>query len=33
VLDAAAEKKGGKVVACYIGGRCVPMMSGVLEID
>lgn len=31
-LDAAAEKKGGKVVATYIGGRCVPMLSGTLEI-
>ena len=33
VLQASAEKKAGTVVACYIGGRCVPMMSGVLEID
>lgn len=31
-LDAAAEKTGGKVVATYIGGRCVPMLSGTLEI-
>ncbi len=31
VLQASAEKKDGKVVATYIGGRCVPMMSG--EID
>jgi trans-2,3-dihydro-3-hydroxyanthranilate isomerase len=28
ILQASAEKKGGKVVATYIGGRCVPMMSG-----
>jgi trans-2,3-dihydro-3-hydroxyanthranilate isomerase len=33
VLEARAEKKAGKVVTTYIGGRCVPMMSGVLEID
>jgi trans-2,3-dihydro-3-hydroxyanthranilate isomerase len=33
VLQASAEKKGGKVVACHIGGRCVPMMSGTIEVD
>jgi trans-2,3-dihydro-3-hydroxyanthranilate isomerase len=32
VLQASAEKKAGKVVATYIGGRCVPMMSGTIEI-
>jgi trans-2,3-dihydro-3-hydroxyanthranilate isomerase len=32
LLDAAAEKKGGNVVATYIGGRCVPMLSGAIEI-
>jgi len=32
VLEATAEKKAGKVVATYIGGRCVPMLSGTLEI-
>jgi trans-2,3-dihydro-3-hydroxyanthranilate isomerase len=32
ILEASAEKKGGKVVATYIGGRCVPMMSGTIEI-
>ncbi len=31
ILAAAAEKKDGKVVATYIGGRCVPMMSGVID--
>jgi trans-2,3-dihydro-3-hydroxyanthranilate isomerase len=31
-LDASAEKKAGKVVATYIGGRCVPMLSGTIEI-
>jgi trans-2,3-dihydro-3-hydroxyanthranilate isomerase len=33
ILQAAAEKKGGKVVATYIGGRCVPMMTGVIDLD
>jgi trans-2,3-dihydro-3-hydroxyanthranilate isomerase len=32
VLEASAEKKGGTVVATYIGGRCVPMMSGTIEL-
>ena len=32
ILQAAAEKKGGKVVATYIGGRCVPMMNGVIDL-
>jgi trans-2,3-dihydro-3-hydroxyanthranilate isomerase len=32
VLEATAEKKAGKVVATYIGGRCVPMLSGTIEI-
>ena len=32
ILEAAAEKKAGKVVATYIGGRCVPMMSGTIEV-
>jgi trans-2,3-dihydro-3-hydroxyanthranilate isomerase len=32
VLQATAEKKGGKVVATYIGGRCVPMLSGAIEV-
>ena len=32
ILAAAAEKKDGKVVATYIGGRCVPMMSGVIDL-
>lgn len=31
VLQASAEKKAGTVVKTWIGGRCVPMMSG--EID
>jgi len=33
VLQASAEKQSGKVVATYIGGRCKPMMSGVIELD
>jgi trans-2,3-dihydro-3-hydroxyanthranilate isomerase len=32
ILEATAEKKGGKVVATYIGGRCMPMMSGTIEV-
>jgi trans-2,3-dihydro-3-hydroxyanthranilate isomerase len=32
VLEATAEKKGGKVIATYIGGRCVPMLSGTIEL-
>lgn len=33
VLQACAEKKAGKVVATYIGGRCKPMTRGVIELD
>ena len=33
ILEASAEKKAGIVTATYIGGRCVPMMNGALEID
>ena len=32
VLQASAEKKGGKVIATYIGGRCMPMMSGIIDL-
>lgn len=32
VLEATAEKKAGKVIATYIGGRCVPMLSGTIEL-
>jgi trans-2,3-dihydro-3-hydroxyanthranilate isomerase len=32
ILDASAEKKAGRVVATYIGGRCVPMLSGTLDL-
>ena len=33
VLEAVAEKREGKVVALSIGGHCVPMMRGTLDID
>lgn len=33
ILHASAEKKAGKVVATYIGARCMPMMSGVIDLD
>jgi trans-2,3-dihydro-3-hydroxyanthranilate isomerase len=32
LLQAEAEKKQGIVTATYIGGRCVPVMSGTLEL-
>ncbi len=32
VLQALAEKKAGKVVATYLGGRCVPMMRGTIDL-
>src|SRR3954469_8022572 len=32
LLEAAAEKKDGKVTATYIGGRCVPVMSGTIDL-
>jgi trans-2,3-dihydro-3-hydroxyanthranilate isomerase len=32
LLAASAEKKDGRVTATYIGGRCVPMMSGTIEL-
>jgi trans-2,3-dihydro-3-hydroxyanthranilate isomerase len=33
ILEASAEKKAGTVTKTYIGGRCVQMMSGALDID
>jgi len=33
LLVASAEKKAGKVVATHIGGRCVPMLSGTIDLD
>jgi trans-2,3-dihydro-3-hydroxyanthranilate isomerase len=32
LLDASAEKRGGEVVETRIGGRCVPVMSGRIEV-
>jgi trans-2,3-dihydro-3-hydroxyanthranilate isomerase len=32
LLQAEAEKKNGVVTATYIGGRCVPVMSGAIEL-
>jgi len=32
ILQAHAEKNAGKVTATYIGGRCVPMMSGTINL-
>jgi trans-2,3-dihydro-3-hydroxyanthranilate isomerase len=32
VLEAAVEKRGGRVVETRIGGRCVTVMSGTIEI-
>jgi len=32
VLEATAEKKNGKVIATYIGGRCVPMLEGTIDL-
>jgi trans-2,3-dihydro-3-hydroxyanthranilate isomerase len=32
LLQAEAEKRDGTVTATYIGGRCVPVMSGTIEL-
>jgi trans-2,3-dihydro-3-hydroxyanthranilate isomerase len=32
LLEASAEKQNGTVTATYIGGRCVPVMSGTIEL-
>jgi trans-2,3-dihydro-3-hydroxyanthranilate isomerase len=32
LLEATAEKRGGKITGLWIGGRCVPMMRGTLEL-
>ena len=32
LLEAEAEKQNGAVTATYIGGRCVPVMSGTIEL-
>jgi trans-2,3-dihydro-3-hydroxyanthranilate isomerase len=33
ILEAMAEKKAGRVTATYIGGRCVPMLSGEIDLS
>ena len=33
ILEASAEKKGGQVIATYIGGRCVPMLKGTIDLS
>ncbi len=33
ILQATAEKKAGKVLATYIGGRSVPMLSGEIDLS
>jgi trans-2,3-dihydro-3-hydroxyanthranilate isomerase len=33
ILEASAEKKAGEVTATYIGGRCVPMLRGTIELS
>ena len=32
ILEGAAEKKAGRVVDTYIGGRCVPMLRGTIDL-
>jgi trans-2,3-dihydro-3-hydroxyanthranilate isomerase len=32
-LEAVAEKKAGKVTATFVGGKCVPVMHGIVELD
>ena len=32
ILQACAEKRAGKVTATHIGGRCVAMMTGTIEL-
>lgn len=33
LLETRAEKKDGIVVATYVGGRCVPVMRGIIDIE
>ena len=33
LLHASAEKAGGKVAATYVGGKCVPVMHGIIELN
>lgn len=32
LLEASAEKKNGRVTATHIGGRCVPVMTGTIDL-
>jgi trans-2,3-dihydro-3-hydroxyanthranilate isomerase len=32
ILEGTAEKKAGRVVDTYIGGRCVPMLEGTIDL-
>ena len=32
LIEASAEKKAGRVLATYVGGRCVPVMSGTIDL-
>jgi trans-2,3-dihydro-3-hydroxyanthranilate isomerase len=32
ILEGAATKKAGRVVDTYIGGRCVPMLAGTIDL-
>lgn len=32
ILEGAAEKKAGRVIDTYIGGRCVPMLKGTIDL-
>jgi trans-2,3-dihydro-3-hydroxyanthranilate isomerase len=32
ILEASAEKKAGRVVATHVGGRCVQVMSGTIDL-
>ena len=32
ILEGAAEKKAGRVVDTRIGGRCVPMLKGTIDL-
>ena len=32
ILQATADKKGGRVINTFIGGKCTPMMSGTIDL-
>jgi len=32
ILEASADKKAGQVTATHVGGRCVPVMTGVIDL-